>query len=101
MEVLGEVWRRLLFLFRRRQFDRDLEEEMRFHLEMSGRRQFGSVALLAEDSREAWGWTKVEAWAADLKYAVRALRASPGFAAAAVLTMALGLGASTAVFSVV
>jgi predicted permease len=101
MEGPGELWRRLLFVFRRRQFDRDLEEEMRFHLEMSGRRQFGSLALAQEDSREAWGWTKVEAWAADVKYAVRALRASPGFAAAAVLTMALGLGASTAVFSVV
>ena len=37
MERLAEVWRRLLFLFRRRQFDRDLEEEMRFHLEMKGR----------------------------------------------------------------
>jgi putative ABC transport system permease protein len=101
MEGPGELWRRLLFLFRRRQFDRDLEEEMRFHLEMSGRRQFGSLALAQEDSREAWGWTRAAAWATDLKYAVRALRASPGFAAAAVLTMALGLGASTAVFSVV
>ena len=58
----GEWWRRLLFPFRRRQFDRDLEEEMRFHLDMkareagpaAARRIFGNVALFQEQSREAW-----------------------------------------------
>ena len=109
MEWLGELWRRLLFLFRRRQFDCDLEDEMRFHLDMkaaesgalAARRSFGSAALLQEDSRRAWGWAGVEALAADVKYAVRALRNNPGFATVAVLTMALGIGSSTAVFSVV
>ncbi len=109
MDWLGELWRRLLFGFRRRRFDRDLEEEMRFHLEMkaqqygtaAARRKFGNVASLQEDSRQAWGWSGVDAWAADLKYAVRGLRRNPGFAAVAVLTMMLGIGASTAVFSVV
>jgi putative ABC transport system permease protein len=109
MEWLGEWWRRLLFQFRRRQFDRDLEEEMRFHLDMksaelgaaAARRTFGNTALFKEDSRRAWGWAWAEAWAADVKYAVRGLRKYPGFTTVAVLTMGLGIGASTAVFSVV
>jgi putative ABC transport system permease protein len=109
MAWLEELWRRLLILLRWRQYDRDLEEEMRFHLEMKAEesgsaeahRQFGNATLLREDVRQAWGWAALEAWAADVKYAFRSLQKNPGFTAVAVLTLMLGIGASTAVFSVV
>ena len=60
---MSELWRRLLWLLRRDRFDRELEEEMRFHLDMAAaekgkraaRRQFGNVTQLQEESREAWG----------------------------------------------
>jgi len=113
MERLGELWRRLLFLFRKRRFDRELEEEMHFHLEMkqaaaetdearfAARRRFGNVTLLREESRELWGWSWAERIAQDLLYALRMLRKNSGLSAVAVLVLALGIGGATTVFSVV
>lgn len=114
---MSELWRRLLFLFRRGRFDRDLEEEMRFHLEMkaqqnreggmdpeearyAARRRFGNLTRLREISRAAWGWTLLEDLLRDLAHGARWMRRSPGFTAVVVLTMALGIGAAVAVFSV-
>lgn len=69
--------------------------------EQAAKREFGNVALIEQRSREVWQWPSIESIAADLKFALRRLRNSPAFAAAVILTLAIGIGANTAVFSVV
>ena len=72
----------------------------RAQAEQMARRTFGNVALLKERSREEWQWTRVRALAHDLKLIGRRLKKAPGFTTTAILTLAIGIGANTAVFSV-
>jgi predicted permease len=69
--------------------------------EQAAQREFGNVTLIKERSREEWQWAALESVLADLKLTFRRLRKSPGFAATVLLTMALGIGANTTVFSVI
>ena len=81
--------------------DELMEEGMsRDEAERTARRAFGNVTLLQERSREVWQWQRLESLLVDLKHVRRRLRRSPGFAITVVLTLAIGIGANTAVFSV-
>jgi macrolide transport system ATP-binding/permease protein len=105
---MKELWRRLRFLLHRTELDRDLEEEMRHHLALgaeergspyAARRQFGNVTLLKEQSRAMWTWTLWEQLTQDIRYGLRAMAANPLFTAMATLSLALGIGANTAIYS--
>jgi predicted permease len=94
------IWKKLRMLWRQKKFESDLAEEIRLHRELSGEAAFGSVALTLEESREVWGFARLETWKQDLKYALRGLRRSPGFALGVIAAIGLGIGLNTTLFTV-
>ncbi|MBZ5499166.1 MAG: ABC transporter permease [Acidobacteriia bacterium] len=118
MERLREFLRRMSVLLHLERFDRELEEEMRFHVELQAAenredgmdaedarqaavRRFGNAALLKETSRQVWRWSWIEALGRDVSFALRLMHRGPLFAVVTVLTLALGLGANMAIFTMV
>lgn len=113
---MREWWSKLRALVRRERLDEDLRAELDAHLQMevearldrgmsedtaidSARRQFGNRTRIEESSREAWMFLRLETLVQDVRYGLRVLRRSPGFALTAIFVIALGVGANTAAFT--
>jgi putative ABC transport system permease protein len=110
--------RRWINAWRRGRREEELEREIRSHLELeaeehratglspdaaryAAKRAFGNSALIKERVREAWGWAFLEQLGRDIRYGSRSLRKNPGFTVTAILTLALGIGANTAIFTLI
>src|SRR5215510_1991881 len=118
LRLLHRIVFRIRALFAPRRIERDMEQELQFHLEQSERehikrgmnskdaraaaiRAFGNLTTIKEQYREAFGVRLMKDMLQDLRYGARLLLLNPAFAATSILTLALGIGATTAIFSVV
>ena len=110
------MWKRFQWWRRRANEESDLDEELQAHLAIeerrlaesgqaypsaAARRTFGSLAKIREDTREAWGWISIERFFEDMRFGLRILRKSPIWTFVMAATLALGIGLTTAIFSVV
>ncbi|HEY7211713.1 MAG TPA: ABC transporter permease [Bryobacteraceae bacterium] len=121
MNVIGKwlrLYRRLQFCLRRAEAAQALDDELAFHQDMKqrdneragyernvahdlSRKQMGNVTLAREESRESWGFLRLDRFVADLRYAVRSFAKTPLFTSITVLSLAVGIGGSLAVFSLI